>query len=68
MADSLWIIPFGKYKDTDIEDIPDSYLIWLKGEGWFKIKFKDKISIIEKELKFREQFDKHIIEKRGNHD
>lgn len=60
MADTLWKIPFGKYRDWDIEDVPDSYLIWLKGEVWLKEKFKDIVPIIEKELKYRNDFDLHI--------
>lgn len=60
MADSLWKIPFGKYKNTDVEDAPDSYLIWLKGETWFKTSFPEQCEIINKELKYRNQFDCHI--------
>ena len=60
MADSLWIIPFGKYKGIDMEDVPDSYLIWLKGEQWFKMSFADKLPIVEKELQYRKQFDLQI--------
>lgn len=60
MADSMWTIHFGKFKGKDIEDVPDSYLIWLKGEKWFKDDFPQKLIIVEKELKYRNQFDSHI--------
>jgi len=26
-------MPFGKYKGTPMQDVPASYLAWLKGEG-----------------------------------
>ena len=62
MADSMWKLPFGKYKNKDVEDVPDSYLAWLKGESWFKKQFPEQHTIISKELKYREQFDLHIKE------
>lgn len=43
MADSLWIIPFGKYKSFPIEEVPDSYLDWLLEQDWFLEKFADKV-------------------------
>ena len=63
MAESLGQIPFGKFKNQDIEDIPDSYLEWIIGEDWFKEKFKNIHTIIKKELEYREKFDMHIQEK-----
>lgn len=26
-------MPFGKYKGTPMQDVPASYLVWLKGQG-----------------------------------
>lgn len=26
-------MPFGKYKGTPMQDVPASYLVWLKNEG-----------------------------------
>ncbi len=60
MAESMWTIPFGVHIRKDVEDVPDDYLIWLKGESWFKNKFPKELIIIEKELKYRNQFDLHI--------
>lgn len=62
MAESLGQIPFGKFKGSDIEDVPDSYLKWVIGEDWFKEKFKDLCGNIKKELKYRDDFDLHIKE------
>lgn len=27
-------MPFGKYKDCEMDDIPASYLDWLRGQSW----------------------------------
>ena len=62
MAKSLGQIPFGKYKGVDIEDVPDNYLIWLKGETWFMTREPKLHENIKKELKYRDQFDLHIKE------
>jgi uncharacterized protein (DUF3820 family) len=50
-------IPFGKYKDILICDVPNWYLEYIIGEKWFKEKFVDLLILIEKELKYRKQFD-----------
>ena len=60
MAETLWKIPFGIHRDTDIEEVPDSYLNWLQGEQWFRDNFKSEAEIVKKELKYRNQFDLHI--------
>jgi uncharacterized protein (DUF3820 family) len=57
MADSLWILPLGKYRGKDIEDVPNWYLSFLLEQEWFISKFTDKIPIVEKELDYRERFD-----------
>jgi uncharacterized protein (DUF3820 family) len=56
MADSLFTMPFGKFKGQDIEDIETDYLEWIVGEQWFKEKFKDGRKAIEQELEYREKF------------
>ena len=61
MAESLGQIPFGTHKDKDIEDVPDSYLSWIKGEDWFKNKFPFLCKNINKELEYRNRFNLHII-------
>ena len=57
MADSLWTLPFGKYKGKDIEEVPNWYLHFLLEQDWFVTKFSDKTPIVEKELDYRERFD-----------
>jgi uncharacterized protein (DUF3820 family) len=56
MAESLGKIPFGKFKGVEIEDVPTSYLKWIKGEQRFQLQHKSLYENILKELKFRKQF------------
>ena len=57
MTDSLWTIPFGKYKEQDIEDIDDvQYLTWLCEQKWFEKDYPMGLKAIEKELKYREKW------------
>jgi len=60
MAESVWILPFGKYQGYGIEDAPDKYLEWLLEQDWFCEKFADKVALIEKELSYRDEFSSHI--------
>ena len=50
-------ILFGKYKDADIGEIPDTYLDWLLGETWFVTNAKNQKLIPEiiKELATRKR-------------
>jgi uncharacterized protein (DUF3820 family) len=32
-------IPFGKHKGQNLDDVPDSYLIWLLKQDWVETKF-----------------------------
>lgn len=57
MADSLFIIPFGKHRGSPIEDVPTSYLEWLTEQDWFVEKFSEGMKQIGKELEFRQRFD-----------
>ena len=56
MADSLFVMPFGKYKGEPIEDLETSYLEWLTEQDFFLEKFKDGAEAIGKELAFRTRF------------
>ncbi len=56
MAESLWILPFGKHKNTPIEDVPYDYLIWLTEQDWFVEQFADGCAQIAKELAYRDRF------------
>ena len=57
MAESLFIIPFGKHKGSPIEDCPTSYLEWLSEQDWFIEKFSEGAKAVGKELEFRQRFD-----------
>jgi hypothetical protein len=57
MPDSLWILPLGKYRGKDIEDVPNWYLNFLLEQEWFISRFSDKIPVVEKEIQYRERFD-----------
>ncbi len=58
-------LPFGKYKDKHIEanldnnPVPNSYLIWLLDEKWFKYKYNDYYKLVEKELEIRKR--SHLV-------
>jgi uncharacterized protein (DUF3820 family) len=60
MAESAWTFSFGKFKGQDVEDIPDRYLEHLLEQEWFCEKYGHKVNVLEKELKYREQFGEHI--------
>ena len=56
MADSLWIVPFGKHKGSPIEDLETHYLEWLTEQDWFLEKFTQGATQIGKELAYRSRF------------
>lgn len=49
-------IPFGQHRGELIADCPISYLKWLLDQNWFNKKFKDLKALIDKELKYRDDF------------
>ena len=62
------IMPFGKYVDQDIREIPSDYLSWLVDEDWFEEKFEDLYQRIEEELKIRDRSYGHFYSKRYKKD
>jgi uncharacterized protein (DUF3820 family) len=48
-------MPFGKYKNKPISEIPDTYLDYLMGEEWFIKNTRNKFLIkeIDKEIATR---------------
>lgn len=56
MAESLFNLPFGKYKGQPIEDVPTSYLRWLTEQDFFCDKFPKGLDAVTIELKFRQAF------------
>lgn len=49
-------MPFGKHKGEDIEDLPDSYLLWL-AENISEDDFEAVCLAADKEYRFREKHD-----------
>lgn len=51
------IMPFGKYKGQDIENVPDSYLLWMYEQGkaawspWLWKYLEENIEAIKHNLK-----------------
>jgi len=55
------IIPFGKFKDKEIEEAPSKYLLWLTDQDWFNDKFVQLPNEVVKELEWRDKWDRHIL-------
>ena len=62
MAESLWTLPFGKFKGKDIEDVPTYYLNYLLCQGWFGEKYPGESFKVQKELDYRDRFDIVVTE------
>lgn len=56
MSDSLFILPFGKYRGQPIEDVPTSYLNWLTEQDFFCDDHRHGLNAVNTELAFRERF------------
>ncbi len=54
------IIPFGAFRDKDIEEVPSKYLIWLTDQDWFNDKFVQLSNGVVEELDWRDKMDRHI--------
>jgi len=54
------IIPFGKFKNKEIEEVPSKYLLYLIDQDWFNDKFVQLSNEVVKELEWRDKFDRHI--------
>ena len=53
------IIPFGKYRGEDIEDIPSDYLKFLLGQEWFEERFEDVYNALIEEDNYRSTLGLH---------
>lgn len=51
----LCIWPVGKYKDTEIDIIPNSYLVWVLRQDWFLDKFPNLSNVALAELEWRKK-------------
>ena len=47
------VLHFGRYKDWEIEDIPNSYLEWLLEQDWFENR--SEFDAIQDEMRYREE-------------
>lgn len=54
--DSLFVFPFGKYKNQPIEEADTGYLTWISEQDWFEEKFPEGVEAINTELQFREKW------------
>jgi uncharacterized protein (DUF3820 family) len=54
------IIPFGKHRGEDIEEVPSHYLVWLTEQDWFNDQFVQLSNLVVKELEWREKWGRHI--------
>jgi uncharacterized protein (DUF3820 family) len=54
------ILPFGKFKDMSIEEVPSRYLVWLTDQDWFNDQYLQLSNEIVKELEWRDKWDRHI--------
>lgn len=59
------IIPFGRYKGTDVVDVPSSYLRWLCLTDDIDKRYPRLIKAADEELKFRDKRGCHFEEDGG---
>ena len=56
----LAVMTFGKHKDKDIEEVPDSYLRWMIDQEWAEDRYPELVEAANVELKYRSDFNKHV--------
>ncbi len=54
------IIPFGKFRNKDIEEVPSQYLLWLTDQDWFNDKHVQLSNKVVEELDWRDKMDRHV--------
>jgi len=54
------LIPFGKFKDQEIEEIPSGYLKWLVLQDFFEDEYPELLKETEEELAYRDTWYKHF--------
>jgi uncharacterized protein (DUF3820 family) len=62
MAESLFTMPFGRFKGKDIEDLPRYYLDWLIDQSFFVEQFPDGLKAVLTEVKYRDKFGEPKLE------
>jgi uncharacterized protein (DUF3820 family) len=49
-------LPFGKYINIELQNIPTSYLDWLIGQDWFCNQFIELKAEVDNELSCRQDW------------
>lgn len=57
VVQSMYILPFGKHKGEDIEQVPTSYLHWMLDQEWIEEKFPKLYKAAETESNFRDTWE-----------
>ena len=58
-------LPFGKYRDIEIEEVPSDYLRWLVLQDWFENRYPELLKEAEEELSFRDINMSHFYEEKS---
>jgi len=53
---SLWVVSFGKWKGTPVENVDTGYLRWLLAQNWFLSRFAYPAEIVSEELEYRDRY------------
>lgn len=57
------IIPFGKHRGREVEEVPSDYLRWLMEQEWFESERWEELYVeVEDELETRERSYAHFYE------
>jgi hypothetical protein len=60
------LMPFGKYKDTPLIDVPADYLMWFYEQEWASSAWIDLYKYVENNLRALKAEKKLINEKRSH--
>ena len=51
----LCVWPFGKFKDKEIDLLPNRYLKWILQQDWFLSEYPNLSNVVLEELKWRKE-------------
>ena len=60
------ILPFGKYVNREVREVPSDYLEWLMDEDWFCDQYEELAAEVEDELDVRTRSYAHFYTDRRN--